>query len=125
VEFALTTLVLMMHVCAPVILIVGWFRWYKAPKQITTQASLSLIAFVLATTSALLALSSMAYSVMRGGFRYYDPTLLNFFRAGLSISLISLVFSIGSVWKPSSLRWFAPALSFSMLVLWAVWVSQE
>jgi hypothetical protein len=110
---------------APFVLIYGWFRWFKGQKQKTPTATLALIGFILASSSALLAIVSIVLSLIRGGFRYYDPTLMEIFRAGLLISLGSLVCSLGGVWKPSSLRWFAPVLSICMLTLWMLWAGGE
>jgi hypothetical protein len=56
----------------PVALIWGWTRWARQPRQRTVPALLSLIGFVLATASAILAVSSVAYAQVHH-FPYYDP----------------------------------------------------
>jgi hypothetical protein len=64
------------YVLSPVMLTWGWVRWFRQPKLQTVTAILSLLGFILASASALLAVSAMVYSLMRGGFPYYDPLLM-------------------------------------------------
>ena len=58
---------------------------------------LSLIGFVLATASGLLALSSVVYAHVIGGFPYYDPRLLRIYAWGGVLSLSGIVFGIFAV----------------------------
>ena len=73
------------YIAVPAVLVVGWVRW--ARQRRIGRTWLSLAGFSLATASALLAVESMAYAGMIGGFRYYDPTLLRIFRWGVLLSL--------------------------------------
>jgi hypothetical protein len=111
------------YLAAPVLLIWGWLRWLKTPNT-TAPSILSLIGFVLATVSGLLALSTIAYAQIHR-FPYYDPLLLRIFRWGALLSAGGLVFGLAGVWRPSSLRWHAPASGFAMLTFWIVAASGE
>jgi hypothetical protein len=110
---------------SPVILIWGWTRWLKLPQPRTVPSILSLIGFLFATASALLAVSAIAYTLFIRSFPYYDPLLLRIFRWGLLLSLAGLVFGSSGLWRPSSLRWHAPVAGFTMLVFWFVAASGE
>jgi RHS repeat-associated protein len=57
----------------------GWVRWFKRTQPRTLPSILSLIGFALATASGLLAVSSLLYAHMRGGFPYYDPLLMGIY----------------------------------------------
>jgi hypothetical protein len=50
------------YLLSPTILIWGWARWIRLPKQNTAAGVLSLCGFILATASALVAVSGMVYS---------------------------------------------------------------
>jgi hypothetical protein len=97
----------------------------QRPRQRTLCPNLSLAGFLFATASGLLAVSSVAYSFGIGGFRYYDPHLLKIFRCGILLSLAGLVLGISGVWRPSSLRWHAPASAAGTLVFWIMVASME
>jgi hypothetical protein len=97
------------YLVAPIMLIWGWARWLRQPKVRTTPPILSLIGFVLASASALIAFLLIAYAQVQH-FPYYDPLLLRVFRIGVLISLGGIVFGISGVWRPSPLRWHAPRL---------------
>lgn len=70
--------VLGVYVAVPVVLVMGWVRWVRYGQIGRTWPSLA--GFSLGTASALLAVGSMVYAGMIGGFRYYDPTLLRIYR---------------------------------------------
>jgi hypothetical protein len=110
---------------APTLLVWGWLRWMQRPKQRTLCPNLSLAGFLFATASALLAVTSVMYSFGVGGFRYYDPRLLKIFRWGILLSLTGILFGISGVWRPSSLRWHAPASAVVTLIFWIMAVSME
>jgi len=61
--------------------------------------AVALLGFILASASALLAVSAMAYSLMRGGFPFYDPLLMRIFGVGGLLSLGGLVFGVGGAWR--------------------------
>jgi len=102
----------------PASLIWGWARFLMQPKQWNLASMLSLMGFLLASASALLALSSMMYAQEIHGFRYYDPLLLKIFRAGGLISVAGIVFGIGGVWRKNSLRWQSPVAALGALAFW-------
>jgi hypothetical protein len=93
----------------------GWTRWvrHSGPKS-----TLSLIGFTLATLSGLLAISSMFYAEMTGGFAYYDRRLLRIFRWGGLLSLGGVAFSIVGIRKSNALRWHSLGFSLGMLCFW-------
>jgi hypothetical protein len=78
---------------------------------------LSLIGFIFATASALIAVSFLGYAQIHD-FPYYDPLLLRVFRCGALLSLGGIVFGISGAWQPSPLRWHAPAAAVGMLAFW-------
>jgi hypothetical protein len=84
-----------------------------------------LIGFSLATASALLAISSVIYSKMIGGYPYYDPRLLKIYACGLLLSLAGILFAIGGVWRAGPVRWHAPACGLAMLFFWAMLANSE
>jgi hypothetical protein len=102
------------------VLIWGWARWINHPKLRTVPSILSLAGFVLAMASALLAVSSIAYAQVIHGFRFYDPLLMRLFRWGILLSLGAIMFGVGGVWRPSSLRWHAPVAAIGTLAFWAM-----
>jgi hypothetical protein len=114
-----------MYLSTPVVLFMGWRRWLRRPSPQSLLSLLSLAGFVLASASAVLAIGTVLCSLTTGGFRFYDPTLLKLYRSGLLLGLGGLVFALVGVWNRNSLRWHAPALSLSMLLLWLIWLSSE
>ena len=112
------------YIVSPVMLIWGWVRWSIRPHPRTIQSILSLIGFILATASALLAVSSIAYAQVHR-FPYYDRLLLRIFRAGALLSLAAGAFGVAGVWRPSPLRWHAPASALGTFVFWIMAASGE
>jgi hypothetical protein len=93
------------------------------PKQRTLTSILSLIGFLLASASALLALSAIIcaqiiYAQVIHGFRYQDPWLPRLFRAGGLISIAGIVFGLSGVWRKNSLRWQSPVAALGALAFW-------
>jgi hypothetical protein len=110
---------------APSLLVWGWVRWAQRPQQRSIFPILSLSGFLFATASGLLAVSSVMYSLAVGSFRYYDPHLLRIFRWGILLSLVGIILGVGGVWRPSSLRWHAPASAVGTLMFWVMAASME
>jgi len=117
-------LIFLGYLVAPVVLVWGWAWWGVQPKLKTVPSILSLIGFILATASALLAVSSVVYAQIHG-FRYYDPLLLRIFRWGLLLSLAGILFGVAGVWRKNSLRWHTPACALGTLAFWIVAASGE
>ena len=90
-------LVVIGYVVTPVALIWAWTSWTRQPKQRTVPSTLSLIGFVFATASGVVAVSSVAYAQVHH-FPYYDPVLLKIFRWGMLLSLAGILFGMGGVW---------------------------
>jgi|SRR5580704_1899574 hypothetical protein len=112
------------YLVSPVMLIWGWARWSRRPQSRTILPLLSLIGFIFASASALLAVSSMAYAQIHP-FPYYDPLLLRIFRAGVLLSLAGVGFGISGVWRASPLRWHAPTSALAPFVFWIMTASGE
>lgn len=117
-SIGLVLYVIAVYIALPVVLVWGWVRWVKRTQRLTVSVVLSLIGFTFATLSCLLAISSVLYGYANGCFAYYDPRLLRIFRCGLLLSLAGLGFGISGVWRPSPLRWHAPASATRMLLFW-------
>jgi len=109
---------------SPTILIRGWARWLKEPKPRTIPAILSMIGFVLATVSAVLAVSSIIVAQFHH-FRYYDPLLLRIFRTGTLLSLAGIAFGVSGAWRATSLRWHAPISGIATLAFWFMAATAE
>ena len=101
-----------------IILIWGWTRWASDRQPRSHQSILALIGFTLASVSALLAISSMLYAYVIGGFRYYDPLLLRIFVCGGLLSVAGIVFAVAGARESSTLRWHAVGFSAGMLLFW-------
>jgi len=123
-EVTFVILFIVGYVVPPILLIWGWLRWAIEPRLRTTPSILSLVGFVLATVSALLAILTIAYAQVHH-FPYYDPLLLRIFRWGALLSLGGILFGIAGVWRPSAIRWHAPACSLGMLAFWILAASGE
>jgi hypothetical protein len=117
---ALVVFTIVVYVALPVAIIGGWIGWVRRRAPETRFSLLSLVAFSLATCSALLALISLIYAHAIGGFPYYDPRLLRFYRWGGILSDAGLVLGIIGCWRRSSLRWYAPLCALGIAVFWAV-----
>jgi hypothetical protein len=106
------------YIALPAVITWGWVRWWKRTQPRTPFSILSLIGFTLATASGLLAISAMLYARAVGGFPFYDPLLLRIYRWGALLSLSGIVFAVIGVWRPSPLRWHAPACAIGTLLFW-------
>lgn len=109
----------------PVVFAWGWVRWVRRPQPRTLPALLSLVGFLLATTSGLLAISMLSYAHVIGGFPYYDPTLLRIYRWGTLLSLSGVLSGLIGLWQPGPLRWHAPACAVGTLLFWIAAASTE
>src|SRR5712672_764446 len=123
--YFLWVLALVAYAGVPVALVLGWVKWLRRPKEVGTFALFSLFGFGIATSSAALAIYVLVYSIFIGGFPFYDPLLLRFYRWGFGVSVLALLFSFLGVWRKSVLRWYAPALSCGMCLAWFIWAIGE
>jgi hypothetical protein len=121
----LTLLIIGAYLGVPVILVWGWLRWSRHPRERNLLAALSLTGFAFASASAALAAGSILYAHAIGGFPFYDPRLLRIYRCGALLSLSALALSIPGMWRPNLLRWHAPGLSLGTLVFWFLSASGE
>ena len=107
------------YIVAPVMLVWGWARWVRRPRQWTIWANLSLVGLTLATTSVLVAVSVSVYSRSIGGFPHFDdPLVLRMYGWGELLSRIGIAFGIAGLWRPSVIRWQALGCAVGMLMFW-------
>jgi hypothetical protein len=111
-------LIVAIYIALPLGMVWGWIRWARQKQPWTPCSTLSLISLTLATASGLLAVCSLVYAHVIGGFAFYDPLLLRIYRWGSWLSLAGVAFAILGVWRPNPLRWHAPACSTGMLLFW-------
>jgi len=109
---------------SPAIVIWGWVRWLRQPKPRSILATLSMIGFIPATASALLALSSIVFAQFHH-FPYYDPLLFRIFRIGTLLSVGGIAFGVFGAGRASSLRWHAPISGVATLAFWFIAASGE
>jgi|SRR5580698_34465 hypothetical protein len=117
VQFIFVVLYAMGYIVAPLTLAWGWLRWAMQPSPKALIAYLSLIGFVFATASGVLAFSAIVYAQIHN-FRYYDPLLLKIFRCGILLSITGILFGAGGLWRKNSLRWHAPVSALATLAFW-------
>jgi len=117
-EITLVGFVIAIYVALPAAIVVGWIRWVRGKTPETWLSGLSLLAFTLATFSALLAVTSLIYAHLIGGFPYYDPRLLRFYRWGGILADAGLLLGIVGCWRRNPLRWYAPLCALGMSVFW-------
>ena len=88
------------------------------PQQKSLYPILSLVGFTLATLSGLLAVFSMLYAVLNGGFPYYDARLLRIYGWGGVLPIAGLPCAIAGARQSGALRWQALGSSLGMLLFW-------
>jgi len=113
------------YIALPAMVIWGWARWAKRAKQWMFFPILSLIGFAFATMSGLFAIWSVHYAHAIGGFPFYDPLLLRFYRWGALLSATGFLFALIGVWKPSSLRWHSLVSASGTFMFWVMAATGE
>jgi hypothetical protein len=103
---------------APVMLIWGWIRWSRKPRQRDLLSVASLISLLLASSSAALAMGGLIYGQAIGGFPYYDPRLLRIIRVGALIAAGGFLIGIAGAWRRNPLRWHGVLSALGMLAFW-------
>ena len=96
----------------------AWLRWFRGGHLTPRSSWPSLLALLLATASATLALGSIAYSNATGGFAYYDHHLMRIYRTGTLLSTAALLTGLVGTAFPGAIRWQAPLASFGTLLFW-------
>ncbi len=116
-------LVLCTDIVLPAAIIYGWVRWAKSKATANRLSVLSLVAFALATSSALLAFGALLYAHLVRSFPFHDTTLMRIYRWGFLSSLSGFLLGIVGCWWRSTLRWYAPVCSLGVVVFWiaAAW----
>jgi hypothetical protein len=110
---------------APVALVWGWVRWLEQPNRTTLMAILSLLGHFLASASALLAIMSVAYAQLTGGFAFHDPQLMKIYRIGFLLSMSGLIFGLAGLGQSNPLRWHAPIGALGTFAFWLLAAMSE
>jgi hypothetical protein len=118
-------LAIAMYIALPIGIAISWVRWFTRRQPESIASRLSLGGLTLATLSAFVALGSIVYAHLIGGFPFYDPRLLRIYRWGSLLALGGLLLGIGGCWKRNPLRWQAPLCAFGVLVFWLVSANGE
>lgn len=113
------------YVAAPIAFFYGWWRISRGPRPTGFFTILGFAAFVIASLSALLVPISLIWGGLRGGWPYYDPTLMRIYGCGMLMAALALLISLVGVWRRSTLQWLAPLLSFGALLFWIGAASSE
>ena len=100
-----------------VVMVWGWIRWLRREKKWSILSFSSLIAFALASASALLAVAMLTCEVAIRGFND-DSVLMRICAWGALTSLSASVLALVGVWRPNSVRWHALICSFGIFMLW-------
>jgi|SRR5271167_522222 len=111
----------------PALLFWGWVRWSKEKNKNprTLSSTFSLLAFSLATASALLAFSTHLYARFVRGFPVHDPILVKIYACGCLLSVAGIGLSVAGTGRSGPLRWLAPVCAFGTLVFWLLAMSSE
>jgi hypothetical protein len=118
-QVAVIAFAIAVYAVLPAAIIFGWIRWVRRRVQETWLSRFSLLAFSLATVSGVLAVISVIYAHAIGGFPYYDPRLLRFYRWGGVLADAGLLLGIIGCFRRNPLRWYAPLCALGMSVFWA------
>ncbi len=112
---------LLAYLVAPTTLIWGWMSWCWQEKARAISSILSFIGFTLASASAVLALSAIAFAEL-GGFQSNSGFFLfaKAIKTGGILSSAGFLFSLAGLWQKSPTRWQAPASAIGTLVFWLV-----
>jgi hypothetical protein len=111
-------LVVGMYLALPLMTIWGWMRWAGRSQPRTSSSILSLIGFIFSTASVVLAISSLVYAHVIGGFRSTIRFCCESIGLGLGFPYWASFFSLIGVWRPSPLRWHAGLCSTGTLLFW-------
>lgn len=117
-------LLIILGIVGPIMLTWGWIRWIMQSEKRTLAAILSLIGFLLATASALVAVSFITVVAFHGVYNL-DPLWPSVFNFATWLSLAGVVFGVGGVWRPSLLRWHSPVSAVGILAFWMLLFSLQ
>jgi hypothetical protein len=109
----------------PVAFVLVVWRWMRSSPKIAEPAwrgYFALAAASLAGISVILWVTSIVWAQKIGGFGYFDPVLLRFYRWGALTGLAGLVAGFGGTGK---LRWPSCALATIMTLLWLMAATGE
>ena len=112
------------YLVSPVLLICGWAQWVRQPKPRSVAPILSLVGIAFATASALLAIAAVAFAQIHH-FPHQDPMLIKVYRVGVLLSRVAVVLGIVGIWRPGSLRWYAPISALATLAFWMLAATSE
>ncbi|HTW80494.1 MAG TPA: hypothetical protein VME23_13190 [Terracidiphilus sp.] len=110
------------YLVSPTALVWGWAELtHRRPVSQTLPLKLSLLGFLLATSSALLGLTVILLGLY-GTFENFKHTRL-FYRSiliGGALSAVGFLFAIAGVSKSHQLRWQAPVGALGTLAFWLI-----
>jgi len=109
---------ILFYAVVPALTIWGWVRLARRPRIWNFASIASLIAFALATASALLAVFSMIWAHEIGGFAYYDRRLLLMYRCGFLLSSSGFLSSLAGLWKANPLRFHSVICAVGTALFW-------
>jgi hypothetical protein len=105
-------------VALPAVMVWGWVRWAKSASARTLFSRLSMIGFVLANISVLLALSSLFFAHTMGSSPIQNSLLLKLSSAGLMLAALGVALAFCAVWRASALRWPCVFCATGILAFW-------
>src|SRR5271165_6300573 len=93
----------LLYLSTPVLLVIGWFKWNKRPRERRASANLSLLSFCCSTLATTAALALIACGILLDR-NHSDAYLATLSVVGFWISLISLAFAVAGLWGKNPLR---------------------
>lgn len=118
------SLLALAYLVTPAALIVGWIRWSRRTNPRMPVITSSFISFALASSSAALAAITLLIAHFHH-FRFYDPVLMRIYGSGAVVSCLSALLSLAGIWRPNSLRWYAPVCAVGTLAFWIMAAAGE
>jgi hypothetical protein len=112
------------YLVSPVALVLGWNEWVRTRTPKTIPSIFSLVSFILASFSALLAIWTIAYANVHT-FRFHDPQLMRIFASGILLSAAGFCVSLGGVWRKNPLLWHSLLSSLGTLAFWILAAAGE
>jgi len=103
----------------------AWISWVRRGNLRERRSWLSLAAIVLATSSILLAISSIVYAHLMGGFAFYAPRLMRIYGCGFLLSSTSFITGLIGMRFQNPVRWHAPIAGLGALCFWLVQAAGE
>jgi len=104
--------------CVPLILVLGWVRWWRGRASRTRGQFVSLAGLLFSTASALLGVLIYLHPFPGRGLLDTDAVFGFLWRMGIQTSLVGIALSIVGVGWPGPIRWSALAASLLTPFIW-------